>query len=163
MIREIFLCGLMAGCVAPQTPPRDQAGPSAGPRTCEARGASPAVFETITRQEQIVGEQRRADGTVAAPARFRTVTETRTLRDRTERTFPTPCRLRDGDPDFIAQIQRALQARGLFRGPITGVYDTGTRTAVQAFQEATEGLESGTLSLASARRLGLVAVERTTP
>ncbi|MEM6376010.1 MAG: peptidoglycan-binding domain-containing protein, partial [Pseudomonadota bacterium] len=62
-------------------------------------------------------------------------------------------------PDFVASVQRALAARGFFTGPVTGELDPESRAAIAAYQ-AEQGLESDALSLAAARRLGLVAVER---
>ncbi|WP_291738196.1 peptidoglycan-binding domain-containing protein, partial [Leisingera sp. F5] len=61
-------------------------------------------------------------------------------------------------PDFIRTIQRALAARAIYRGPLHGQMDAATRKAVQRYQ-APLGLDSGTLTLTSARKLGLVAVE----
>lgn len=71
--------------------------------------------------------------------------------------FETPCAA-DLDPDFAASLQRALKARGLYSGAITGRMDEATRAAIRRYQQP-HGLDSGTLSLAAARRLGLVAVE----
>lgn len=73
--------------------------------------------------------------------------------------FETPCALRDRDPDFVMQVQRALQARGLYAGEIHGLYDLPTREAVAVYQ-ADLGLESGVLSSVAAKRLGLVALGR---
>lgn len=69
----------------------------------------------------------------------------------------TPCDT-NLTPDFQASLQRALQARGLYAGPITGQMDAGTEAAIRAFQ-APLGLDSPILSLAAAERLGLVAVK----
>ncbi|UWQ18669.1 peptidoglycan-binding protein [Jannaschia sp. M317] len=129
------------------------------PGACYARGITPAVLETVTSQVQEVPAVRHPDGTILSPARFRTVTSTRIVQDRGENWFETPCPLRDRDPVFVQQIQRALQVRGLYGGEINGFYDVPTRAAVQAFQTPL-GLESGTLSNESAKALGLVALGR---
>lgn len=86
-------------------------------------------------------------------------TDTDEAKARTSATtrFETPCAA-DLTPDFTASLQRALKARKIYAGPINGVMDKRTRTAVRAFQKA-GGPDTGTLSLAAARRLGLVAVE----
>ncbi|GIT90886.1 hypothetical protein JANAI62_13400 [Jannaschia pagri] len=129
------------------------------PGACYARGITPAVIETVTQQQLESGAVVAPDGTVLSPARFRTVTSTRIVTPREETWFETPCALRDRDPDFVAQIQRALKVRGLYGGEINGFYDVPTRTAVQAFQ-APSGLESGTLSTDAAKSLGLIALGR---
>jgi peptidoglycan hydrolase-like protein with peptidoglycan-binding domain len=70
----------------------------------------------------------------------------------------TPCP-ETQPPDFIASLQRALRARGLHSGPVTGRMDAGTRKAVRRYQAA-RGLDSDILALDSARALGLVALPR---
>ena len=60
--------------------------------------------------------------------------------------------------DFIASLQRALKARGLYLLPLTGQMDMPTRAALRRFQ-ADRGLDSDRLSLRAARELGLVTTE----
>ncbi len=60
-------------------------------------------------------------------------------------------------PDFIASVQRALAARNIYDGTITGRRDSATQSAIRTFQEP-DGILSADLSLASARALGLVTV-----
>lgn len=129
------------------------------PGACYARGITPAVLETVTSQVQEAPEERAADGTLVSPAQFRTITSTRIVEPRGENWFETPCALKNRDPDFIMQVQRALQVRGFYDGEINGFYDVPTRSAVQAFQDR-RGLESGTLSIESAKALGLVELGR---
>lgn len=73
--------------------------------------------------------------------------------------FEIPC-ADDLPADFTASLQRALSARALYSGAITGKMDANTRAAVRRYQQP-DGIDSGTLSLAAARKLGLIAVERT--
>lgn len=61
-------------------------------------------------------------------------------------------------PPLVAALQRALDARGIYQGAITGEMDAATRDAVRRYQ-ADQGLDSAVLSLAAARQLGLVAVD----
>jgi len=61
-------------------------------------------------------------------------------------------------PDLVASLQRALTARGLYGGQINGMMDRATRHAVRGYQ-APLGLDSGILSLAAARKLGLAVVD----
>ena len=80
------------------------------------------------------------------------------VRERKNNWLKTTCAA-DTDDKFVASVQRALKARGLYSGRITGLMDQKTRRSVRKFQQKL-GLDSGTLSLMAARKLGLVAVER---
>ena len=132
--------------------------PGAEPGTCWGKHTSPAVIETVTHQTVVQAAELNEDGSVARPAVYKTETRQEIVRDRKETWFETPCAT-EMTPEFIASVQRALSARGLYRGPVTGRMDNRTRAAIRRYQEP-EGLDSGTLSLASARSLGLVAIER---
>ncbi|MBY6057289.1 peptidoglycan-binding protein [Leisingera daeponensis] len=130
--------------------------PGAPPDTCWSRHTSPAVIETVTSQVLDAPAQLDASGRVVRPAAFRTETRQHIVTPRQEHWIEIPCPAMM-TPDFIRTIQRALAARGLYRGPVHGQMDAATRKAVQRYQ-APLGLDSGTLTLASARKLGLVAV-----
>jgi hypothetical protein len=134
-----------------------EAPPGAAPGTCWGKDISPAVIETVTQQVVLQPAEVRADGTVVEPAIYKTETRQAIVQERRVTWFETPCSGAQ-TPDFVASVQRALKVRGLYRGPITGDMDARTRAAVRAYQKP-EGLDSGILSLAAARRLGLVAVE----
>ncbi|MFZ0099241.1 MAG: peptidoglycan-binding domain-containing protein [Gemmobacter sp.] len=62
-------------------------------------------------------------------------------------------------PEFLASLQRALQARGFFRGAVTGTMDAPTQQAVRDYQQSL-GLDLPILTLAAAQSLGLVPVAR---
>lgn len=130
--------------------------PGAPPGTCWSTHTSPAVIETVTSQVLAEPAQLDASGQVIRPATFRTETRQEIVQPRQEQWIEIPCP-EMMTPDFIRTIQRALTARGLYRGPVHGQMDAATRKAVQRFQ-APLGLDSGTLTLASARKLGLIAV-----
>jgi hypothetical protein len=70
--------------------------------------------------------------------------------------FETPCI--GSEPAFVTALQRALKARGLYPHALTGALDGPTRLGIRLYQ-APLGLDSTDLSLAAARKLGLVAVE----
>ncbi len=131
--------------------------PGAPADTCWGKDVSPAVIETVTEQVMLQPAEILADGTIASPAIYKTETRQAIVKERKETWFQTPCAAQQ-TPDFVASLQRALAARGLYRGPVTGEMDIRTRRAVRAYQKP-EGLDSGILSLAAARKLGLVAVE----
>ena len=93
------------------------------------------------------------EGRVLEPASYRTDTRQEIVQDREEIWFETPCAAQDY-PVFIASVQRALAVRGAYDGPVNGVMDRRTRAAIRDFQRP-QGLDSGVLSLAAARLLGL--------
>lgn len=172
----LVFCGLSA-CMgtdvtrAPDSPSRDPVvdpiGPLANPATvdastgtCYARAVTPALIETVTEQV-IVPAVRGSDGNVIAPASFRTQTRQEILRERREVEFETPCNS-VATPPFIASVQRALIARGYYNGPINGQIDRRTSAAIERFQIDQGDVHTSTLTLKTARNLGLIAVPRDT-
>ena len=125
---------------------------------CWERAVTPAVIETVTEQVLVSPERRGPDGVVTEPAGFRTETRQSIVSDRRAVWFETPCAGVMG-PEFLATLQRALKARGLYTDPLTGVLDAATRAAIRAWQRP-RGLDSEVLALASARALGIVAAAR---
>lgn len=142
---------LAAGLVPRQgdTPPASPAG------SCWAPEITPATVETVTEQVLVSAERRGPDGSLIAPATFRTETRQRILRDRAPVWLQTPCP-EALTVDVVATLQRALKARGLFLGPITGTLDAPTRAAIRAWQRP-RGLDSDTLSTDAARALGVLS------
>ena len=128
--------------------------PGAAPGTCWGKQITPAIIETVTHQVMLQPAEVLSDGTVLSPAIFKTETTQQIVRERKETWFQTPC---DATltPEFISSLQRALKVRTLYRGAISGEMDARTRAAVRRYQEPL-GLDSGILSLAAARKLGLV-------
>ena len=150
--------GPLTGLGEPEVVQRlETAPPGARPGSCWGKSVQPAVIETVTQQILLHPAEILDDGTVMRPAIYKTETRQEIVQQRRETWFETPCAA-DLTPEFTASVQRALKARGLYRGPITSAMDARTRAAVRAFQRP-QGLESGILSLAAARQLGLVAVE----
>ncbi|WP_163849295.1 peptidoglycan-binding domain-containing protein [Pseudooceanicola aestuarii] len=167
-LRLMALPLLVAGCGdmalvpaslgAPEvTQIRNAAPPGAPPGTCWDRDVAPAVVETVTDQILVQPPQISTDGTVRQPAIYRTETRQQIVRERRDQWFRTPCPT-DLTPDFNASLQRALRARGLYSGPVSGMMDARTRRAVRSYQRE-QGLDSAVLSLAAARKLGLVTVD----
>ena len=130
--------------------------PGAAPGSCWGKNVTPAVIETVTHQVLLQPAQVLVDGTVLQPAVYKTETLQDIVRERRETWFLVPCDSTQ-TPEFIASVQRALAARGLYKGRISGEMNAATRAAVRRFQKP-QGLDSGILSLAAARKLGLVAV-----
>ena len=130
-------------------------GPPNGPDgACWASDVTPAVIETVTEQVLLSPEKRDDQGNITAPATFRTVTQQRMIQDNEEVWFRSPCP-DQLTMDFIATLQRALKARGLYVLDLSGVMDAATLEAVRRFQ-AERGLDSPVLSLAAARALGIL-------
>lgn len=159
---------LLAGCMDSYATRSDQSpiGPLERPPvvdsaigTCFARDTTPAIIETVTEQVMVQPAVVRTDGSVQSPAAFRTVTRQRILRERREVEFETPCN-EIMTPQFVASVQRALVARGYYRGAITGVIDPRTIAAIERFQVAQNDVHTGVLTLQTARALGLVALPR---
>jgi hypothetical protein len=135
--------------------------PGAEPGTCWGKEITPAIIETVTEQVILQPAEVRGDGTVTRPAIYKTETNQRIMRERRETWFQTPCPS-EMTPEFIASIQRALTVRTVYSGPVNGQMDARTRAAIRRFQ-APLGLDSGILSLAAARKLGLVSVRSDAP
>ncbi|OIP83475.1 MAG: hypothetical protein AUK37_07240 [Rhodobacterales bacterium CG2_30_65_12] len=131
--------------------------PGARPGACYGKDVTPAVIEQVTERVLIAPPRIGPEGNVIAPARYDEKVSHQVLKGREEIYFETPCPPR-WTPDFIASVQRALAARGLYRGPISGNLDDATRSAVRTFQ-LQNGLNSAILSTESARALGLVEVD----
>lgn len=131
--------------------------PEGDDSTCWAAEISPAIIETTTEQELVTPEIRDAAGQVTAPATFRSTTRQRIVQDRAEVWFRAPCPS-EMTVEFIATLQRALKARGMYLQPLTGVIDAPTATAIRRFQ-ADRGLDSPQLSLAAAKELGIISTE----
>ena len=133
-------------------------GPPKSPEgACWASDVTPMMIETVTEQVMVSDAKLGSDGAVLSPAVFRSEARQRIVREREEVWFRSPCP-EEMTVDFIASLQRALKARGLYLLPLTGEMDPATRAALRRFQ-ADRGLESDRLSLTSARELGLVTVD----
>lgn len=158
-----LLATMLTACTSaatiPTTPTSPPQAPDGAPAdTCWHRNISPAVIETVTDQVLVQAEQRNEQGQVTSPAIFRTVTRQEIVQPRRESWIETPCPDQI-TPGFIASLQRALAVRGYYKGAINGRMDGPTRIALRRYQKEV-GLDSSALSLATARQLGLVAVEQ---
>lgn len=138
-------------------PVKDGKAPKGPEGACWAKDITPAVIETVTEQVMVTEEVRDEAGTVITPAAYQTKTHQRLLQDHEEVWFRAPC---EGDMtvNFVATLQRALKARGLYLAPVTGEMDATTAEAIRRFQ-AERGLDSPTLSLSAAKELGIIATD----
>ncbi|MAM62577.1 peptidoglycan-binding domain-containing protein [Maritimibacter sp. UBA3975] len=131
--------------------------PGARPGACYGKDVTPATVEQVTEHKLVEEARIGPTGNIIAPAKYETVTEAKIVDGREPIYFETPCPPR-WTPEFIASIQRALSARGLYGGPVSGTLDETTRKAIRTFQIG-EGLNSAILSTESARLLGLVEID----
>ncbi|NRB05766.1 MAG: peptidoglycan-binding protein [Rhodobacteraceae bacterium] len=138
----------------------DIAPPGAAPGSCWGKVESAAVVETVQRKVLVQPAQITSDGIIQAPPVYRDEDQTRIVKPRQATWFETPCNAQMTE-GFVASVQRALTARGLYNGPVNGRMDARTRAAVRRYQAA-EGLDSGILSVAAARKLGLWTVSAET-
>jgi hypothetical protein len=156
---------VLAACMQPQTVSQNGvilgnglAPAGAAPGTCWGKIPTPAVVETVTEQILVTPAKINPDGTIATLPVYREEKRQQIVTPRMDRWFEIPC-----PPaftvEFVSTLQRALIARGLFTGAVTGNMDEATRRAVLAIQTA-EGLSSDVLSIETARALGIVAVLR---
>ena len=132
--------------------------PDAPPGTCWHRQDTAPVVETVIEEVLVIPAQLHADGTVATPPVYRKERRKITRTEPRGPWFETPC-AEVYTPEFTATLQRALAARGFYRGAISGQVNRPTQNAIRRFQTST-GIKSATLSLAAARHMGLIAVER---
>lgn len=132
--------------------------PGAAPGTCWGKTVSPAVVETVSHKVLLQPAQISSDGRVQAPPIYKTEQMQQVIRPRRENWFQVPCDAQM-TPEFIASVQRALEARGYYRGPITAEMDMRTRAAVRRYQQD-QGFDSAVLATATARKLGLIAVDK---
>lgn len=122
---------------------------------CWGQQPLPARYELVSAPVKVVEAQYTADGTLLHPPIYRNLTQKKQVGPDRALWFETPCPA-TVTPDFVASLQRALRARGLYSGPDSGTLDARTRYAVREFQSPL-GLDSETLSLDAARLLGLAA------
>lgn len=156
--RVLIATHLLAGCEQPDifTPTTQVqiSGSSPSSGGCFATDQTPAVIETTIEDVLVSPAVVGSDGSITSPAKFRSVTRQNIVQERREVRFQTPCPP-VMDEAFLASLQRALKARGHYPGPINSTMDKATTAAIRSYQSA-NGLNSATLSMATARALGLL-------
>lgn len=133
--------------------------PDARPGACYGKDVTPGVIEQVTEKVLVSPPEIGPEGNVIKPAKYEEKVSHQVVTGREEIFFETPCPPRWTE-EFIASVQRALAARGFYRGEISGNLNDETRSAIRSFQ-LEDGLNSGILSTESARRLGLVEIDLT--
>lgn len=132
--------------------------PDARPGACYGKDVTPAKIEVVTEQVLVSPAQFASDGAIIKPAIYDSSTRQAITEPRKEFFFEVPCPA-VLTQEFITSLQRALKARRLYRGALTGIMDERTRRAIRKFQ-IPGGLNSNILTMDTARQLGLVAYGR---
>jgi hypothetical protein len=127
--------------------------------TCWGKTETAAIIETVTREVLVQPAQVSSDGRIQQPAIYKKQARQEIVQEREVNWTQIVC-ITQLTEDFTASLQRALDARGFYRGPVTGLMDNRTRNGIRKFQ-AVDGFENGILTVAAARKLGLIAVPRT--
>ena len=112
----------------------------------------------MTRRVLLQPAQISSDGRIQAPPIYKDEARHEVVQPRRESWYEILCAT-DLTPEFIATVQRALAARGYYRGTADGQIDAATKTAIQRYQKD-EGIKSSSLSMAAARKLGLIVVKQ---
>ncbi|MDV7272196.1 peptidoglycan-binding domain-containing protein [Thioclava sp. A2] len=158
---------LVAGCMAAGPPMPEveirptlaqelgDAPPAGAPGCYHSVEIRPAKFGTVKRavevREAVIDP---ASGKVLEPALYEERDFSAVVDAGETLSFETMC-VKELTPEFVATVQRALKARGLYRGTDSGVMDGATRSAVRAYQKP-RGLDADVLSRRAAMEMGLV-------
>jgi len=118
---------------------------------------TPAEIFTQIKTRLVQPEKRNTAGQLVLPAQYETIRTLTITKPRSVTKIDAVCP-EDLTLEFIASLQRAFQARGLFFSTITGAMDTPTQRAILNFQTA-RGVESATVMKATAQELGLVVFD----
>lgn len=110
----------------------------------------PAEYETVKVRKLVQPEQEKR---IEIPAEYRTVTKRQMVEESYLEWRPVVCET-NMTTAGVRELQRALRDAGHDPGPIDGVYGKLTQNAVKSFQ-ATKGLASGGLTLATVEALGV--------
>ncbi len=130
--------------------------PDAPPGTCWNKTETPALVQTVTEDVLVRPAQMSPEGTIQTPPVYRTETQQVIVAERQSTWFQILCS-EDLTPDFVTSVQRALQIRGYYSGPVTGKIDAPTQGAIRRFQsqEQIDTADLGDLTVEAAQRMGL--------
>ena len=117
---------------------------------CWGQVVEPARIETRTVQFLV------SPGLNGQPARYQTETHQVIVEPRRAERFEAVCP-EDLTESLVLNLQRALSARDIFRGEITGDGDAETVEALRRYQSSRGGPDSDILSRKAAVDLGLIA------
>ena len=124
---------------------------------CYFEKITPAEISTQVKTRLVQPEKHNTAGQLVLPEQYETIRTQTITKPRSVTKIDAVCP-EDLTPKFIASLQRAFQAHGVFFSTITGAMDTPTRRAILNFQTA-RGVESATVMKATAQELGLVVFD----
>ena len=124
---------------------------------CVARTAPRETTTVISETVEVAPAVVAPDGQVISEAVFRNQTRPVVEVLDAGTRFETLCPF-EITPERVMTLQRALQARLVYQGPVTGVLDEATGRAIQAFQ-APLGFDSPILERGTAQVLGIIPFE----
>ena len=124
---------------------------------CYFEKITPAEISTQVKTRLVQPEKCNNAGQLVSHAQYET-TQTQTITKARSITKIDAVCPKDLTSEFIASLQRAFKARGLFSSTITGSMDTSTRRAILNFQNV-RGVKSATVMKATAQELGLAVIE----
>lgn len=137
-------------------PARDTPPDEADSSSCWATVGAPPVLATLEDEVVVEPAGLAPDGTLREDPVTQIARRELVVEPGTQVWFETLCP-EELTEARVASLQRALAVRNAYGGPVTGVLDAATNSAIQSFQKSL-GLDSPTLSRAAAERLGLIVV-----
>ena len=132
---------------------------NAAPGTCWDKTETPAVIETVT-EDRLIQPARYADtGELQSLPIYEKTTKQVIVEDRKATWFQLVCPI-DLSRPFVGSVQRALELRGFYGGPITEEMDSVTREAIARFQisQGIEFADPEKLTIEAAEQMGLSVV-----
>ncbi len=158
-IRAVFIISLISAWPLLGHAQTQDVPEGAAEGACYIRYTAPAVIETVTEQVLVQSEKFTVDPetgkkTVVEPAIYATETVQKIVSDRKEDWAEVICQ-EDYNDNFIKSLQRALAARGFYRGGITGIMDDRTKRSIRNVQKR-YGVNSSEVTLDLAESYGLV-------
>ncbi len=158
-IRAIFIVSFINAASFTGYAQAQDAPEGAAEGACYIRYTAPAVVETVTEQILVQPEKTAINPDtgqtiIVKPAIYATETVQKIISDRKEDWAEVICK-EDYNDNFIKSLQRALAARGFYRGSITGIMDDRTKRAIRSVQKG-YGVNSSEVTLDLAESYGLV-------
>ena len=158
-IKAVILTSLI-GLSPLQAQTKDAESPPNGrPGACYIRNTAPAVIETVTEQILVKPETRGIDpntgqSVILESAVYKTKTVQNIISGRKEDWIEVIC-VKNQSLVFVQTLQRALAARGHYRGSATGIMDDHTKRAIRKVQKPF-GINSDEVTVDLAEHYGLI-------
>ncbi|MEM6310450.1 MAG: peptidoglycan-binding domain-containing protein [Pseudomonadota bacterium] len=131
----------------------------AAPGTCWDKTETPAVIETVSEDRLIQPARYAETGELQSLPIYEKTTKQVIVEDRKATWFQLVCPIDLSQP-FVGSVQRALELRGFYGGPITEQMDSVTVEAIARYQisENIDFADPTKLTMDAAERMGLSIV-----